>query len=377
MKKICFVCPTVLLKRPIAEIIACLEKNEIALITPKDLIKGIVNIHFNKFHNARVFTYLTINPPFSSSEWPIPINPLFFIQILKILSKYDIIHLWVPFYIFNTAFILLKRMFFPNKKIYLTMDTIPAYSFKTNPIMDNFFKIFYKTFGRLIFSSINKVILYCNSMRSFALKVGIPDHKIEIIPTGANSKIIKKDRSIRKEFGIEKDIKIVLYVGLLNHRKGIDLIIRTAIKLNSKKIIFILVGDGQRRQYYEKLIEENNLTERIIFTGFREDVYNFYSEVDLLLFPSRGEGLAGVLMESMIYGVPIVTSDISGTKDLIEDNINGFLCKTNDIDCYVKKINILLGNQELKEKFITNSKKKVKNLFSWDKNIIKFKKLYL
>ena len=214
-------------------------------------------------------------------------------------------------------------------------------------------------------------------MRSFGLKVGIPDNKIEIIPTGANIKIKKKDRSIRKEFGIEKNKKIVLYVGLLNHRKGIDIIIRTAIKLNSKKIIFILVGDGQKKQYYEKLVEENNLTERIIFTGFRKDVYNFYSEVDLLLFPSRGEGLAGVLMESMIYGIPIVTSDISGTKDLIEDNINGFLCKTNDIDCYVKKINILLDNKELREKFITNSKIKVKKLFSWDKNIIKFKKLYL
>lgn len=114
----------------------------------------------------------------------------------------------------------------------------------------------------------------------------------------------------------------------------------------------------------------------IIFTGFRKDVYNFYHEANVFFFPSRGEGLAGVLMESMVYGVPIVTSNIPGTKDLIKHNVNGFLCDIEDIDDYKNKIKELLVKNELSEKFVINSKEKVKKEFRWDKNLIEFKNLY-
>jgi len=250
------------------------------------------------------------------------------------------------------------------------MDTFPALSFKISKIMDIFFRIYYNTIGKIVFSAADKIIIYGKSMKKFALQARVPEEKIEIIPTGVNIEIKKKDKDIRSEFGLNTEDKLILFVGLINERKGIDIIIEIARKIQAKNIKFIIVGDGSSRAQYEKLVITYNLNDRVIFTGFRKDVHNFYHEADLFLLPSRVEGLAGVLMESMSYGVPIITSNIAGTRDLIQNDINGFLCECEDIDSYTKKIEELLNNNALKQNFIAKSKKIINERYNW-KHIMK------
>lgn len=379
MKKVCFSSPTGLLRRPIAEIVSRLKNLNIGILTPNDLLYGFVNIHYKKVKNAKIHDYKIIHGINSKFlEWPIPVNPFFFIQLFNLIKKYDIIHLWVPFYICNTALAILKRLFFPKKELYITMDTFPGLSFKMGNIFDLFFRIYYKTFGKILFSTANKIILYGNSMVNFALQIGIPKKKIIVLPPGVDMKIKEKDNDIRKEFKIKKNDKIILFIGLLvNDRKGVKTIIKMARKLENQNIKIIIVGDGAKRQNYEMLVKKNNLTDKFIFTGFRKDVHNFYHEADLFFLPSKGEGLAGVIMESMAYGVPVISSNIAGTRDLIKNNYNGFLCEFEDIDCYIDKINILLKNDDIKKKFILNSKEKIKQAYNWDENFEKYKRLYI
>ncbi len=376
LKKVCFSCPTVLLRRPIAEILSNLPNEKVGLLYPRDLIRGFLKIHFEKFENSNIISYTTINPPIISFEWPIPLNPLFLVKIFKFIKQYDNIHVWVPFYIYNTAIILMKKVFFPNKRLYITMDTFPGLSFKTSKITDMFFKIYYKTIGKIIFSVADKIIIYGASMRRYALKAGIAIEKLKVLPTGINKDIKLKDRDLRKDFSIKKNEKIILYVGLLNERKGVSKIIKIAENLREKPFKFILVGDGPSRKKIEKLINLLGLNEKVILTGFRKDIYNFYNEADLFLLPSVGEGLPGVIMESMLYGVPIVSSNIPGTKDLIKNNYNGFLCNIEDINDFKGKILKLLRDEEIRERFIKNSKEKVKKEYSWVENIKKYKELY-
>ncbi|KKM83595.1 hypothetical protein LCGC14_1307850, partial [marine sediment metagenome] len=228
------------------------------------------------------------------------------------------------------------------------------------------------------FSSIDKIILYGASMIKPALKAGIPKDKMKIIPTGINPYIKKKDKDIRVEFNIHKDEKIILFAGLLvNDRKGVDIIIKTIHQLRECKIKLIVLGDGGKKKAYENLVKKYGLENKVIFTGFRRDIHNFYHEADLFFLPSRGEGLAGVIMESMLYKVPVITSDIIGTKDLIRDNVNGFLCKTENIMSYKEKILILLYNKELRKRFTEYSYKKIITNFNWDVIIDKYTELYV
>ncbi len=376
MKKVLFSCPTTLLKRPIAEIMQYLRSSNPALIIPNNVIHGIPNIHLNKIKNLKLFTYKTINPPIISFEWPIPINPFFFVKFIKLCRIYDIIHMWVPFYISNTIFIFLKKIIFPQSKLYLTMDTFPGKSFELGFLFNIIFKIYFKFFIKFISSSVNKLTIYSNSMMKFALALKIPREKIEIIPTGIEILRREQNKNIRKEFSIQKDQKLILYVGLVNSRKNVNLIVKIAEKLRNNNYIFLIVGDGPLRTKLEKEIEQYKLRKNIIITGFRNDVFNFYEEADLFLFPSKGEGLPGVLLESMLYEIPIVASDILGNKVLIKNNFNGFLCSVNNVSEFSKKIKLLLENNNLRNNFIKNSKKILENRFNWESVILKYKKLY-
>ena len=220
------------------------------------------------------------------------------------------------------------------------------------------------------------ITLYGKALVPYALKAGMPKKKIKIIPTGINlNKSNNNDEniiSIRKKFGINKDEVIILFVGLLVPRKGVDLVIRVANKIRGN-VRFIIVGGGPNGKEFKKMAK--SLGKRIIFTGFRQDVNNFYNEADVFFLPSRGEGLAGVIMESMKYGLPIVSSNIPCTPDLIVNNKTGFLCEPEDINCYIEKIKELINHKKLREKVGKKGREKIKE-FGWDKVIKKYEELY-
>jgi glycosyltransferase involved in cell wall biosynthesis len=78
----------------------------------------------------------------------------------------------------------------------------------------------------------------------------------------------------------------------------------------------------------------------------------------------------------MLFKVPIVTSDIAGTRDLITHDENGFMCPVGDYKCFAECITKLLNDEELTNRFVEKGFEKVKKEFSWEKNIKKFKCLY-
>ncbi|UCD03890.1 MAG: glycosyltransferase family 4 protein [Candidatus Woesearchaeota archaeon] len=378
MVKICYVNPTVLMKRPIAQISSMFGKDKnfkISILTPRLAFKKRDDsLYYSKLEGVKVIAYPCINPPMKS-EWPIP-SLDFFKKSWNILKNNDILHMWVPFYFSNTWIIILKNLFFRNKKLILTMDTIPSYSFKMGGIMDVFFKFYFKVIAKLIFRGVDYVTVYGDSFIKYAKEAGIPERKIVITPTGINFKLKDKDKDIRKEFNICKDEKIILFVGLLVPRKGVDIVLKTIKKFREDKIRCVLVGDGPCRKEYEDLVKKLKIEDKVVFTGFRKDIHNFYHEASVFFFPSRGEGLAGVIMEAAVYKIPIVSSKIPGTLDLIDDGKTGYLCMVEDINQYHKKIKELLNDKKIRLKFIKKEYYKINKNYSWKDNFKKLKELY-
>ncbi len=369
-RRICFSNPTLLMKRPIAQISEKVS-GKTKILTPR----RVFSENDNSMHYSKLKVDVESYPCFSLGmgfEWPIPI--CFSPRAWRVLKKNDIVHMWVPFYLSHTMIAVLKKLFFRKKKLILTMDTIPGYSFSMGRVMDFLFKVYYKTFGKIVFSAADEITLYGESFRKYAEKAGVPMNKIKITPTGIDVNVKKSNKDIKEEFGIGKNEKIVVGIGICNNRKGIDTFVKTAERFKRKDVHFIWVGGGTKIKGFKAL--NKRLNAKVIFTGFRKDVHNFYNQSDVFFFPSRGEGLAGVLMEAMVYGLPVVASDIAGNNDLISNNRNGCLCKKEDVRGYARKINTLLENKKLRDKFISNSKEKIKNKYEWGKNIKEFEKLY-
>jgi hypothetical protein len=383
--RICYVNPPLLLKRPIAEIIGRLSQEgyDTSLVIPKKLFRKVdSSLHHSKLaENSRIYTYSIINPPFISSEQPIPVTPMFLINAIKAMKNNDIVHMWVPYYLTSLKIIWMKKVFFPKKKLILTMDTVPGYSFSMSKFWDKMFKMYNKMFGKLLFGTPEIITLYGKSLIPYAVEAGMPENKIKVISTGIKPKNIdlkEKQKSladVRKELGLKKDTKIVLFIGLIIPRKGIDKIIRMADKLRKEDVVFMLAGDGPKKKEYEEQVSKLKLEKKVIFLGWRTDTPRLYQASDMLVLPAEGEGLPGVVMEAMSFGVPCVASNIPCIPDLIDDGKSGYLCDKDKPDEFAARIKELLRDSNKKKRMGQEAQKKIKS-FDWEKVILKYKGLY-
>jgi len=378
VKSICFVNPTILLKRPIAELSIRLQEKgyKVGLLMPRPAFQALnKSMHYsNLAEKVDLYTYPIINPPFLSSEWPIPVTPGFSSKTLKILRKYDIIHSWTYFYITSLWPLCLKK-FFPEKKTILTCDTFPGYSFDMPGVINCMMKWYGRKLGKSVFGMADAVTVYTQSLADMSDKLGIDKRKLKVIPTGIElEKFRGRGKDIKKELGIKKKEKMALFVGITIPRKGVDLLVETCREMQEEDVKFVVVGDGPNRHEYETLARNYKL-DNIIFTGWRQDVKDFYKSADVFFFPSRGEGLPGVVMEAMACGLPCVASDIIGNKDLIEHGKTGFLCDTEDVGGYVDQLSKVLFDGKLRDNLGKNALEFISKR-SWDNIVKKYEALY-
>lgn len=144
----------------------------------------------------------------------------------------------------------------------------------------------------------------------------------------------------RKELGLTLDNKVLLSVGELNKNKNHEVIIKALSKLNNPNIHYLICGQGNLKEYLEKLIKKLNLENNVKLLGFRKDIYEIYKISDIFVFPSKREGLSVALMEALVCELPVICSDIRGNRDLVRENKNGMLVKNkkNDYEIKIKEI---------------------------------------
>ena len=378
--KICYINPTFLIRRPISELIGQLSKdNKIGIFLPKKPFSK----HDDSWHNndnlkkAKIYSYSAINLPIGNFEWPIPVSPYFLIYLFKIFKNYDVIHMWTYFYL-NSIFTEFTKLFFKNKKLIMSIDTFPAYSFKSGKVVDFLFRVYKRLFGWFIFSVPDKIHLYGSSLIPISKCLKINQDKIKVLSTGINTKKFEgKSVSIRDSLKVRKEDFLIVFAGLLVPRKGIDIMIKTLKKIIVKKkyVKLILVGDGKNKNNYEKLAKELGVFENIVFTGWRKDIPDIFRSSNLLFLPSRGEGLPGIVMEGMACGLPVVASDIPCIPDLIQNDKNGYLCKMDDINAFSRSILKIMNDSKLIDSMKNNNFKKIKKL-DWDNMVPEYEKLY-
>ncbi|MFC1754978.1 glycosyltransferase [Thermoproteota archaeon] len=376
--KICYVNPTFLIRRPIAELIDRLgNNNDVGILVPKKPFQRVdESWHANKaLKKAKIYSFNAVNLPFSKFEWPIPFSFMLFVHLFRIFWRYNVIHVWTYFY-WHILWTMFFKLFSPRKKLILSSDTFPGYSFNPGGITNILFKIYTKTCGWYFFSIPNKIHIYGKSMFKFAKKAGVNSKKIIVIPTGIDtSKFSNAKASDRKKIGLKKSDFVLIYAGLIVPRKGIDTMLESLSKLPDKKVELLLVGEGPSKQEYQKMAKKLGVAERVKFLGWRHDIPELMKTSDALFLPSRGEGLPGIVMEAMAAGLPVVASDIPCIPDLVENDKTGFLCEENDVRAFSTAIRKICANPKLADKMGKGGKFKIKQ-FEWANIIKKYKKVY-
>lgn len=145
---------------------------------------------------------------------------------------------------------------------------------------------------------------------------------------------------MKKSLGIPLQAPVIGSIGRLTEQKGYsDFLKMAAIVLKSlPQAYFIIIGDGELAQELVQQSRQLNIQDRILFTGPRTDIEALLTCMDLFVSSSRWEGLPTVLLESMASGVPVVATDIPGTRELIKTGETGWLAPVNNPESLARTV---------------------------------------
>lgn len=164
---------------------------------------------------------------------------------------------------------------------------------------------------------------------------------------------------IRKELDLNNDDFIVLSIGELNKNKNQKTIIKAISLLNDTHIHCILCGKGDQLDNLKNQVRELHLENSVHFLGYRTDVVDICSQADLYVMPSFREGLPVASLEAMYCGLPLVTSNIRGLVDVMENGVSGYLCNPDDAEAFADCIAKLKTNPELRAQMANRNKNTV------------------
>ncbi len=179
--------------------------------------------------------------------------------------------------------------------------------------------------------------------------------------------------TLRKKYSFEK--LTITNVASLTWRKGQKFLIEAIPEIVKKyDSEFIFVGNGPKEEYLKKRAEELGVSDSIRFMGAlsRDEVAEILLASDIFVFPSVVEGFPNALIEAMGAGLPVVSTDFGGVKEIIEDGKNGVICKKERLSEGI--LSLLKRKDEWKEISLAN-KKRVKK-FSWEKTAEKYLEFY-
>jgi glycosyltransferase involved in cell wall biosynthesis len=208
-----------------------------------------------------------------------------------------------------------------------------------------------------IITSLGKKLLYPKSAGFIAQTKRAADFKTNQFKGKLNIKIIPNAIKKIETFEIQKQ-KWIVCVARLSWEKGPDRLLQAFSFIENKndwKLIF--AGSGPMCKILEETTDKLNLKNDVVFLGQVKDVDKLLSESSIFVLPSHLEGFPNALCEAMCIGLPSICFDSIPYESIIDDNVNGFVVKNNDIKALAEKMEYLMKNPSAYIAISENAKK--------------------
>jgi glycosyltransferase involved in cell wall biosynthesis len=151
---------------------------------------------------------------------------------------------------------------------------------------------------------------------------------------------------------LDPDRPVVGYVGRLAKQKGIEYLIQAARQVLAQRTAaqFVLVGEGELENAVRQMMARDQLDNHVLLTGYRADIPQVLTALDIFVLPSLYEGLPYTLMEAMAAGRAVIATDVMGNRDLIQVGQTGLLVPPRDADALAQAILTLLSSSEERDR---------------------------
>ena len=237
---------------------------------------------------------------------------------------------------------------------------------------------FYKKY---VFTLLNQIALkdmdyyigVSNNFKNMLIQRGFSPNKIFTVYNGMDfskphSFISKKEFLEKYNIPYEENTTYVGIIGRFDLVKGHKIFIEGAKHALSQNnnLRFLLAGEGPLLSDLKKQAEEYNISDKVHFVGFLDNIYDFINAIDINTLTSLSESFPYVLLEGAKLKKPTVSSDVGGISDLIENGENGFLFENGNSKDFADKVLTLAENKLMQLKFGENLFNKATNEFSND-----------
>ena len=280
--------------------------------------------------------------------------------------KPDIVHSHHPFLIGSTAIRISMRY---NVPLVYTQHTMYEQYTHYVPLGHNRMKKFVVSLSTGYANMSNLVVAPSESIAAILKSRGV-QRPIEIIPTGIHvEKFSKGDgQKFRSSNNIPDDAFVVGHVGRLAPEKNLEFLSKAvAIFLqDNPKAHFLVVGYGPSQEQMYRYFLHKNLRSQIHFVGKKQNqnLIDAYHAMDVFAFSSKSETQGLVLAEAMAGGVPVVAIDASGVREVLRDNINGYMLMEQNTESFANAIDRIYNMSPNERKEISQEAKKTAEMFS-------------
>ncbi len=236
-------------------------------------------------------------------------------------------------------------------------------------------KFFMKTCGTYILKNVDAVGVKTLFAQNFLKEYY--NREMFVTPIGLDQTKFQDglEISYRKKLGIENK-KVLLYIGNFEARRNVYFLIDVLKKLPSEYVL-IMAGKGVLFDDVKKKIERDQLQERCLLLGSlsQNELPSLYRESDLFLLATNYEIYGMVILESMYFGTPVLTTISAGSQTLIDDDVDGFLQNELDASLWTKKIKTIFEQNRIEVAGV-KAKEKIEHQFLWNKTVDGFIEMY-
>lgn len=252
--------------------------------------------------------------------------------------------------------------------------------------------IHFHGFGRIgrislkLMPSISQFVAISKFIKNEVVKEGVPEASCEVIYNPVIASHIDKELINREKIKYKLNDNSLTFgiIGRVIPWKGQLEFVKAAVRVlkQTPNSIALIIGDksdGSEDYFYrvKKLVKDEGMDSRFIFTGYIAEIHPMYELLDVLVHASiEPEPFGLVITEAMSHGLPVVISDLGATCELVRDNIDGYIVNPFDDALMAEKITQLLTDHSLRLKMGASGRKRAFSKFGNVQFVEKFEALY-
>lgn len=179
-----------------------------------------------------------------------------------------------------------------------------------------------------------------------------------------NTTIIYNPKSFSSNEKADMSQKCFVTCGRLEHEKGYDDLIKAFAKFNNKhkEWKLLIIGGGSMEQELRQLAKRNNVYEKVVITGYTQNVQSYLAQGSVFIMTSRWEGFPMTVTEALEMGLPVIAYDIPAMKPLVSDGVEGIIVPAFIQNNLINAMEKLASDIELRERMSKNALKKAESL---------------